>query len=116
MWNTISPYLASFALAVMIISLVPTLYRVARYFRTNRDVRRAWYRARGRMMFGIFLIAFSFNQIIQFTNLVTYLICAVLIVFAVANISYGVRAMRYFEQHFAAEDRAWAELEKEKKA
>ncbi|TDM04529.1 YtpI family protein [Macrococcus carouselicus] len=116
MWNTILPYIVSLTVAIMIFSLVLTLYQIARYFRTNREVRKAWYRARGRMMFGIFLIAFAFNQILLFTTLVAYLICAVLIVFAVANISYGVRAGRYFEQYFDEEDRAWAELENDKKA
>jgi hypothetical protein len=116
MWETVYPYIISLTVVIMIISFVLALYQAARYFRTNRDVRRAWHRARGRMMFGVFMIAFAINQILLFPSFVTYMICAVLLVFGIANVNYGLKAGRYFEQYFDEEDRAWAELEKDKKA
>ncbi|UTH13153.1 YtpI family protein [Macrococcus equipercicus] len=116
MWQTIFPYIISVTVLIMIITFMLSLYQFAKYFRTNRDVRRAWHRARGRMMFGIFMIAFAGNQLLLFSSAVTYIICAVLIVFGLANINYGIKAGRYFEQYFDEEDRAWAELDKDKKA
>lgn len=113
MWTTILPYIISLTVAVMIFSFIAAFYQAVRYFRTNRDVRRAWHRARGRMMFGIFMIAFSINQLLLFHNAVTYIICMVLIIFGTANINYGIKACRYFEQYFDEEDRAWAALERE---
>lgn len=115
MWNTIHPYIVSFTVAVMIITFMLAVYQTAKYFRTNRDVRRAWHRARGRMMFGIFMLAFAANQLLLFPTFVTYIICAVLIVFGLANINYGIKASKYFEQYFDEEDKAWAELEKEER-
>ncbi|TDM10609.1 YtpI family protein [Macrococcus lamae] len=116
MWQTIFPYIISLTVVIMIITFMLAVYQLAKYFRTNRDVRRAWHRARGRMMFGIFMVAFAINQVLLFPNAVTYIICAVLIIFGLANINYGIKACRYFEQYFDEEDKAWAELEKDKKA
>lgn len=112
MWQTILPYINSLFVCVMVITFVLAIYQIAKFIRTKKDVRKAWHRARGRFFFGIFLIAFALNQIILFPTLLTFIICAVLLVFGLANISYGRKAMPYFEQHFAKEDRAWEEINK----
>ena len=109
------PYLAVLTMALMVFALMFSLYNVAKYFRTVKEVRRAWHRARARFFFGIFMVVFSINQIVLFPSTVTYIFCFLLIAFGLMNINYGRKAMKYFESHFKEEDQAWAEFNKKKR-
>ncbi|UTH01722.1 YtpI family protein [Macrococcoides canis] len=113
--EVIFPYIISALVAVMLFSFIFTIFNIAKYFRTVKDVRRAWYRTRARQCFAIFMFAFAINQMILFPKWFTFVVCAILIIFAVANYQYAIKAKRHFESHFADEDAAWAELEKKQR-
>lgn len=108
----IFPIIISATVTIMLFSFMFTIYNIAMYFRTVKEVRRAWYRARARQYFAIVMFAFAINQMMLFNYWYTYVICAILIIFAIANYQYAIRAKRYFESHFAEEDAAWDALKK----
>lgn len=110
--ETIFPYIIMITVTVMIFSFIFTVYNIAKYFREVKDVRRAWYRARARQCFSIFMFAFACNQILLFPNTFTYIICALLIAYAIYNYQYAIKAKKYFEGHFGEEDAAWEALRK----
>lgn len=108
----IFPIIISALVTIMLFSFMFTIYNIAMYFRTVKEVRRAWYRARARQYFTIVMFAFAINQMMLFNYWYTYVICAILIIFAIANYQYAIRAKRYFESHFDEEDAAWDALKK----
>ncbi|MCU7558356.1 YtpI family protein [Macrococcus capreoli] len=110
--ETIYPYIIMITVTVMIFSLMFTIYNIAKYFREVREVRRAWYRARARQCFAIFMVAFACNQLLLFPRLLTYVICALLIAYAIYNYQYAIKAKKHFESHFDDEDAAWEALRK----
>lgn len=108
-------YVNMIFVTILIFSFMFTIYNIAKYFREVKDVRRAWYRARARQCFAIFMFAFACNQLILFPKLITYIICALLILFAIVNYQYAIKAKKYFESHFAEEDAAWDALRKKQR-
>lgn len=107
--------LVALCVTIMILALIFAILNVARAFRTKRDVRKAYHKARSRFYFGIFLIAFSFDQLLLFPTLVTYIIAFVLLFFGVLNITYGYKASKYFKNNLPIENKAWEEFENNKK-
>ncbi|MCE4956327.1 YtpI family protein [Macrococcoides caseolyticum] len=113
--ETILPYIVSLTVTIMIFSFIFTIYNIAKFFREIKEVRRAWYRARARQCFAIFMFIFAINQMILFPKVLTFIICILLIAYAIYNYQYAVKAKKYFESHFAEEDAAWEAFKKQKR-
>lgn len=102
------------AVTIMILALIFAILNLARSFRTKRDVRKAYHKARSRFYFGIFMIAFAADQVFLFPTLVTYIIVIVLLFFGILNLTYGYKASKYFKGNLAIENKAWEEFEQKK--
>ena len=107
--------LVALSVTVMILALIFTILNFARSFRTKRDVRKAYHKERARFFFGIFLIAFSADQVLLFPSLVTYIIVLVLVFFGIINITYGHKASKDFKGNLPIENKAWEEFERKKR-
>lgn len=107
--------LVAIAVTMMIITLIFAILNIARAFRTKRDVRKAYHKARSRFYFGLFMIAFTLDQVILFPTLVTYIIALVLLFFGILNIMYGYKASKYFKGNLPIENKAWEEFEQQKR-
>ncbi|WP_414046097.1 YtpI family protein [Macrococcus equi] len=114
--DVIFPYILMTFVTIMIFSFIFTLYNIAKVFREIRDVRRAWYRARAKQCFAIFMAAFAVTQILNFPGTWTYIICGLLIAYALYNYQYAVKAKKYFEGNFDKEDAAWESLRKQQRS
>lgn len=114
MSSEIMSTLVALAVTVMIIALIFAILNLARSFRTKRDVRKAYHKARSRFYFGIFMIAFAADQVLLFPTLVTYIIVLVLLFFGILNVSYGYRASKYFKGNLPIENKVWEEFEQKK--
>ncbi|MFC6291095.1 hypothetical protein BHU61_06305 [Macrococcus epidermidis] len=114
--ETIFPYILMTFVTIMIFAFIFTIYNIAKYFREVKDVRRAWYRARARQCFSIFMAAFAITQILNFPATFTYIICTLLIAYAIYNYQYAIKAKKYFENHFDEEDAAWEALRKKQQS
>lgn len=69
MSSEIMSTLVALAVTVMIIALIFAILNLARSFRTKRDVRKAYHKARSRFYFGIFMIAFAKRPSIVISNI-----------------------------------------------
>lgn len=94
--------------------LIFLVYKVLQV-RTKRDVRKAYYNALSRVWFGIFLIVFGINSIIQFHTLVAYIIGGMFIILGFINASHFNKARKYFKGNLPIEDKAWEEFNNKKR-
>ncbi|GGI40349.1 YtpI family protein [Mammaliicoccus stepanovicii] len=106
--------LVALSVTIMILAFIFAILNLARSFRTKRDVRKAYHKARSRFYFGIFIVAFAIDQALLFPTLVTYIIVLVLLFFGILNIAYGYKASKYFKGNLPIENKAWEDFEKQK--
>nr|WP_263313016.1 YtpI family protein [Mammaliicoccus sp. Marseille-Q6498] len=107
--------LVALSVTIMILALIFAILNLARSFRTKREVRKAYHKERARFYFGIFMIAFSADQVLLFPTLVTYIVVLVLLFFGIINITYGHKASKYFKGNLPIENKAWDEFEQKKR-
>ena len=106
--------LISSIVTLLILSfLIFLVYKVLQV-RTRRDVRKAYYNAMSRFWFGIFMVIFGLNAIIQFHTVVAYIIGGIFIIFGGFNAWHFNKARKYFKGNLPIEDKAWEEFEKKK--
>ncbi|WP_040928726.1 YtpI family protein [Nosocomiicoccus massiliensis] len=98
--------------ALIVSFLMFFIYKV-RQIRTKRDVRKAYYNAMARLWFGVFLIIFGTNSIVQFNTLVTYIIGGIFIVLGIINVTHFNKARKYFKSNLPIEDEAYDKLNKQ---
>lgn len=90
---------------LVVITVVFYLYFKTKQFRTNLPIRKKWYAGRAGVSLGVLLVLFGINQIILYHTVLTYVICAILIVFGFfVFISYSKR-VRHYGQHIAEEEK-----------
>lgn len=94
----------------LIVSFFVFLFYKVLQIRTKRDVRKAYYNAMARFWFGIFLIVFGMNSIIQFQTFVTYLVGGIFITFGIINVTHFNKARKYFKQNLPIEDEAYEKV------
>ncbi|WP_397539605.1 YtpI family protein [Rummeliibacillus pycnus] len=88
----------------IVITFVFYLYFKTKQFRTNLPIRKKWYANRAGIALGILLILFGINQIILYHTVLTYVVCAIMIVFGVfACINYNKR-VRHYGQYITEEE------------
>ena len=88
----------------IVITVVFYLYFKTKQFRTDLPIRKKWYANRAGIALGILLILFGINQIILYHTVLTYVVCAIMIVFGVfVCINYSKR-VRHYGQYIAEEE------------
>ncbi|CAD2075114.1 YtpI family protein [Phocicoccus pinnipedialis] len=104
--------LISSVVTLLILSfLIFLIYKVLQV-RTRRDVRKAYYNAMSRMWFGLFMVIFGINSMIQFNTVVSYIIGGIFILFGGFNAWHFNKARKYFKDNLPIENKAWEELER----
>lgn len=89
---------------LIIITFVFYLYFKTKQFRTNLPIRKKWYANRAGIALGMLLILFGINQIIIYHTILTYVVCAILILFGLyATVNYNKR-VRHYGQYIAEEE------------
>ncbi|MGM9967052.1 MULTISPECIES: YtpI family protein [unclassified Rummeliibacillus] len=89
---------------LIIITFVFYLYFKTKQFRTNLPIRKKWYANRAGIALGMLLILFGINQIIIYHTILTYVVCAILILFGLyATVNYNKR-VRHYAQYIAEEE------------
>ncbi|MGG0656346.1 YtpI family protein [Rummeliibacillus pycnus] len=89
---------------LIIITFVFYFYFKTKQFRTNLPIRKKWYANRAGVALGILLILFGINQIILYHTVLTYVVCAIMIVFGLfACINYNKR-VHHYAQYIAEEE------------
>lgn len=84
-------------LAVFItLAVVSYLYLKTKQFRTVLPIRKKWYQYRSGQSLSLLIIIFALNQLVLFQTPITYIICAILIVFgAITLVGYTKRVRHY---------------------
>lgn len=89
---------------LIIITFVFYLYFKTKQFRTNLPIRKKWYANRAGVALGILLILFGINQLIIYHTTLTYVVCAIMIIFGFyASLNYNKR-VRHYGQYVAEEE------------
>lgn len=89
---------------LIIITFVFYLYFKTKQFRTALPIRKKWYANRAGIALGILLILFGINQIILYHTLLTYVVCAIMIIFGLfACFNYNKR-VRHYAQYITEEE------------
>ncbi len=89
---------------LIVISVVFYLYLKTKQIRTNLPIRKKWYANRAGVSLGVLLILFGINQIILYHTVLTYVVCAILILFGLfACVNYTKR-VRHYSQYIDEEE------------
>ncbi|MGO1923063.1 MAG: YtpI family protein [Jeotgalicoccus sp.] len=101
----------SFLVTAIVATFILFIVFKVRKIRTVRDVRGAYYNSIARIWFGLFLVVFGLNTMLQFHTLVAYIIGGLFVLLGGYQVFHFNKARKYFKGNLPIEEQAWKEFE-----
>ncbi|KAA0549126.1 hypothetical protein FZW96_04220 [Bacillus sp. BGMRC 2118] len=81
---------------IIILSLAFYVYTKIKYVRVKEAMHRKWISAKSSISLGVFVVAFSLNQMIMQTTTVSLIIGIILLVVGGGSVWAGIKSYKYY--------------------